>query len=273
MGDVAWQEHHIAWLKLYHQTLWKLSKTINYQGINGGLSYVKHDKVGDLIKKLIIFPFSEFQSFQINMAHFFPSLSVSLFLAPSFSFHFSSHSYTQSDTHIFLQLVFVFHLCGSSVGGCVCVNFCIHCHNYIFKFKRIFPLSSVLKPRNHTRKLLSLVSEDMRETNTSVAGVALLLSPLTLHMPSLTLAETRSSSFMEQNRISIVSERSLLLHLTSTYLTCSVQGCALHLNIKTEPAQWPKHSIHKNLPPRTANRVITKLIAGSSATQKGTCLC
>jgi len=60
---MAWQEDHIAWLKLYHQTLWKVSKTINYQSINGGLCYVKHDKVEDLIKKLIMLPFSQFQSF------------------------------------------------------------------------------------------------------------------------------------------------------------------------------------------------------------------
>ena len=92
---MGWQEHHIAWLKLYRQTLWKVSKTINYQGINGGVSYVKHDKVGDLIKKLIIFPFSEFQSFQMNMAHFFP-FSVAL---PS---SLSSHFYTQADTHTHL---------------------------------------------------------------------------------------------------------------------------------------------------------------------------
>ncbi len=49
----------------------------------------------------------------------------------------------------------------------------------------------------HERKLLRLVSEDMREMNTSVAGAALLFSSLPPHMPSLTLTQTQSSSFME----------------------------------------------------------------------------
>lgn len=83
---MAWQEHHVAWLKLYYQTLWKVSKTINYPGINGGLCYVKCDKMGDLIKKLIILLFSnEYGTFPFS---FFLSLSLS-----------SAYSYAQTDTH------------------------------------------------------------------------------------------------------------------------------------------------------------------------------
>lgn len=125
---MAWQEHHIARLKLYHQTLWKLSKTINYQGISGGLAYVKHDKVGYLIKKLIIHPFSEFQSFQMNMAQFSPNCLPLSLLSPS-------HSYTQTDTHF----SFSGYSCATSVDPeWVCVNFCIHYHNYTFKSRLVF---------------------------------------------------------------------------------------------------------------------------------------
>ena len=94
---MAWQEPHTAWLKLYHQTLWKVSKTINYQDINGGLRYVKHNKMGDLIKKLIILPFSQFQTFQMNMAYFL------LFLLPSLLF-LSSSLRAQKRIHTFLSV-------------------------------------------------------------------------------------------------------------------------------------------------------------------------
>lgn len=62
---MAWQELHIAQLKLHHQTLWKVSKTFNYQHISGGSANMRLDKVGYLIKKLIILPFSGFHSPQM----------------------------------------------------------------------------------------------------------------------------------------------------------------------------------------------------------------
>lgn len=76
---MAWQENHVAWLKLYHHTLESFQN--NYQGINGGVSYVKQDTAGDLIKKkkkkLIIFHFqnSEFSK------EYGPFFSFSLLLS------------------------------------------------------------------------------------------------------------------------------------------------------------------------------------------------
>lgn len=189
---MAWQEHHIAWLKLYHQTLWKVCKTINYLGINSGMSHVKHDKMGDLIKKLIIFPFWEFSNEYGTI--FFPPLSVSVSLFFSFLLSFlCTNWHTRTQTH---TLSFSGHSCATSVIQSVCVrvcmNCCIHWHNYIFKSQLIFTVSFTFflsfffsKHRNweinfrsplvqlqiHERELLSLVSEDMREMNTSVAGV------------------------------------------------------------------------------------------------------
>lgn len=99
--------------------------------------------------------------------------------------------------------------------------------------------------------------------------------PHTFTCPHSHLRRPSPHLLWSKNRISIVSEKkkSLLLHLTSTYLTCTVQGCAPHLNIKTEAAQWPKHSMQKNPSPHLVHPVITKLIPGSSATQKGSSLC
>lgn len=103
LGDLAEQEYHIAWLKLYHQPLWKVSKTIHYQGINDGLCYVKHDKAGDLIKKLIILQFLEFHTvcFKMNMAQF--SFSRSVCLSSSCSHR---HRRTHIQTHAHIQTHF-----------------------------------------------------------------------------------------------------------------------------------------------------------------------
>lgn len=105
----------------------------------------------------------------MNVAQNFPPLSVSSLLS-------SSHSYTHipsAGAHVSPLWI--------RVG--VCVNFCIHYHNYIYKSQLIFfslthflsfffsnreieKLISVLlwcRRGIHKRKLLSLVSEDMRE--------------------------------------------------------------------------------------------------------------
>lgn len=108
---MPWQEHHIAWLKLYHQALWKVSKTINYQGINGGLSYVKHDKVGDLIKKTHYT--SEFSEFSNEYGTFF-LLSLCLF----FSF---LHSFLHTNWHTHFPSAAIHVPPLRSQTGCVCV--------------------------------------------------------------------------------------------------------------------------------------------------------
>ena len=206
---MSWQERNTAWLKLYHQTLWKVSKTINYQGINGRVSNVKHDKAEDLIKKLIIFPFSQFQSFQMNMASFSLSLSLSLCF-PFSSFLASSHSYTQTDTRAHLPTAGI-HV-PPPKWLCVCVCVCVWTFTFIVTVIYLNPSSSHLLsffffsflPNREIEKLISillrcggesarescsygLVSEDMRESNTSVAGVALLFSSVA---PSHALTHT-----------------------------------------------------------------------------------
>ena len=140
---MSWQERNTAWLKLYHQTLWKVSKTINYQGINGRVSNVKHDKAEDLIKKLIIFPFSQFQSFQMNMASFSLSLSLSLSLSVSLSLLFLPpliliHKLTHA--HTCLQQAFMYHL----QSGCVCVCVCVWTFTFIVTVIYLNPSSSHL---------------------------------------------------------------------------------------------------------------------------------
>lgn len=150
--------------------------------------------MGDLIKKLIILSFSEFQSFKMNMAWFF-SLCSSLFFLSLLSFF--THKLRHTDfplVRINVPLLWV------------SVNFCIHCHNYIFKsqlfsvsltFKKKEKLISALLWCRHWSTSESCWVSPVRTWKWWTPQWQVLFSSVPLHTPSLKLARTQSSSFME----------------------------------------------------------------------------